>query len=146
MDDLSGFDSSTQRYAWAAAPPSEMVRSSIEDVVDNVHPGARVDRIICSEQPRYLSGAKEQDDDPDHLILVRVDAVSHTRISFTASDGIQQDVRGVSPMICQNLHAPGHQTIWLELTPHGDIDELEKLLPGTLYRDNYREQENGEGR
>jgi hypothetical protein len=146
MDDFSGFDDSTQMYAWSSAPVSEMVRFYIENAVGNVFPGAKVDRVVCAEEPRYLSGAKKQDSDPDHVILVRVGAVFPTGILFTTSDGAKRQVQGVSTMICQNLDAPGNQSVWLEFTPNGDIDELEKLLPVKIYKDNYSEQEDGEGR
>ncbi|MEM6901109.1 MAG: hypothetical protein AAF583_15240 [Pseudomonadota bacterium] len=140
-DDFSGFEESRQMFEWASAPLEEIIRFYIEDGTQRVLTGATVDRIVCSEPPRYLSGCKDKneeasEDDKTKLTLARMGVVFDTVIYYTRSSGISESVRGVSTLTCQNLDKPSEVLIFHSFDVNGDLDELEKTLESKIY-ENY---------
>ncbi len=135
MDDFAIFEDSQHMFAWSSAKPAEIIRFPAEDLVSNSLPGSTLRQILCSGEPKYLTGARKQADDPNQVIMTRMGVAFETRFVIDRPNGVQEEVSGISALICQNLDRQEELTIRLEFTPGGNLSEVEASLAVKLYED-----------
>ena len=132
VDDFSIFDDSKHLFGWTDADPSEIIRFYLADAVEQAYPNSILESILCTAAPRFLSTVKTVEENPAEAVMARLGAVFHALFDIQTEDGVSGTFEGVCTLVCQDLDKPGDQSVWLDFTPGGDLDELEAALPSKL--------------
>ena len=132
-DDFTKLTELDHFWHWLADDPVAAVRSSVEELLTDQVPGAVLEWMKVTDEPKVVSGARELPGDPEKLILVRTGLAVPFALSVRDPEGRREILWGVFTWAASGLDTPSNRKdrVWFDLQT--DIATAGELLSDRVY-------------
>lgn len=132
-DDFTKLTELDHFWFWLDDDPVTAIRGSVEEVLAEQVPGAVVEWMKVTDEPKVVSGGRQIPGDDDNVILTRTGVAVPFGLSVRAPDGRRDILWGVFTWAASNLDQPSnrHDRVWLDLQT--DIETAGELLSDRVY-------------
>jgi len=131
-DNLSFLNPDEHWLGWLGDDPRSAVRSQLEALFQRQTPGAKLEQLVITSQPKYLTGAKPTAD-PDQVEVVRAALAAPFYSLVREASGALHEVEGVFSWAAVGLNETNGRLdrMWLDL--FDDADQAFDLLDERVY-------------
>ncbi|WP_371497723.1 hypothetical protein OG871_17380 [Kitasatospora sp. NBC_00374] len=132
QDDFARLTSPDHWLDWLGKDPAGAVRGSIAGILGDQTPGAVVEWLKVTEDPRFLTGGRPDPADAQRVTVTRAGAAVPFALSVTAPGHRREVLWGVFTWAAAGLDQPQrHDRVWFDLG--ADADWAEEQLRSRIY-------------
>ncbi|GAA1969179.1 hypothetical protein [Catenulispora subtropica] len=133
VDDFTRLTALDHFWNWLPGEPVATIRGSVEELLTDQVPGAVLEWMKVTDEPKVVSGGREIPGDDEKLILVRTGVAVPFGLSVRSPDGRRDILWGVFTWAASGLDNPAHRSdrVWFDLQT--DIATAGELLSQRVY-------------